>query len=90
MRTAIGMWICVILAFASFFAGIMHDHEFIGCIAGLFFVFLGFKIFNNLPKEFRDAVHELQKQEENEKEYKKCMEDINVQVVVGWLDIELG
>lgn len=39
MGIAIGMWICVILAFVSFFAGIMNDHSFIGCIVGLFLFF---------------------------------------------------
>ncbi|MBD5530239.1 MAG: hypothetical protein HDR02_17815 [Lachnospiraceae bacterium] len=56
----------------------MNGHDFIGCIVGLFFVLLGFKIFNDAPEELRKAVGELQKQEE----YKKCMEDINAQVVV--------
>ena len=39
MGTAIGMWICVILAFVSFFVGVMNDHGFIGSIVGLIFVF---------------------------------------------------
>ena len=67
MGTAIGMWICVILAFVSFFAGIMNDHGFIGCIVGLFFVFLGMKVFNDAPEEFKKEVGELQKQEEYKK-----------------------
>ncbi len=67
MGTAIGMWICVILAFASFFTGVMNDHPFIGCIVGLFFVFWGMKIFNDSPEEFKKEVGEVQRQEEYKK-----------------------
>lgn len=67
MRTAIGMWICVILALASFFVGIINDHEFIGLIVGLFFVFLGMAVFNHAPEEFKKQVGELQKQEKYKK-----------------------
>lgn len=67
MGTAIGMWICAILAFVSLFVGIMNDHVFIGCIVGMFFVFLGMKIFNDAPEEFRKEFYELQKQEEYKK-----------------------
>lgn len=67
MGTVIGMWICVILAFVSFFEESMNGHIFTGCIVGLFFVFLGMIIFNNAPEEFKKEVGELQKQEEYKK-----------------------
>ena len=67
MGTAIGMWICVILAFVSFFGGIMNDHGFLGCVVGLFFVFLGMKVFNDAPDDFKKEVGELQKKEEYQK-----------------------
>ena len=65
--TVIGTWGCAILAFVSLFVGIMNDHVFIGCIVGMFFVFLGVKVFNDAPEEFRKEVYELQKQEEYKK-----------------------
>lgn len=45
----------------------MNDHGFIGCIVGLFFVFLGMKVFIDAPEEFKKEVGELQKQEEYKK-----------------------
>lgn len=65
--TVIGMWICAILAFGSFFVGVMNDHGFIGCIAAFFFLFLGIKVYNSAPAEFKKEVGEVQKQEEYKK-----------------------
>ena len=67
MKTVIGMWLCVILSFVSFFAGIMNEHAVIGWVAALFFVFLGFKIFNDAPEDFKKEVSEVQKQEQYKK-----------------------
>lgn len=67
MGTAIGMWVCLILAIVSFFGWVLGGHTFIGCIVGLFFVFLGFKVFNDAPEEFKKEVYDLQKQEEYNK-----------------------
>lgn len=67
MGTAICMWICLILGIVSFFTGLMSDHDIIGCIVCLLFLFLGAKVFNNAPEEFRKQVCDLQRREESKK-----------------------
>lgn len=67
MGTAIGMWICVILAVISFLVCVSNEATFIGCIVGLVFVFLGMAIFNSAPTELKQAVFDLQEKERQEK-----------------------
>lgn len=67
MGTAIGMWICLILAVISFLVGVINGADFIGCVVGLVFVCLGIAIFNSAPPEFKQAVKDLQEKETQEK-----------------------
>lgn len=58
MLTAIGMWICLILAGISFLVCYSNDATFLGCIIALVFIGLGRLIFSLAPKDFQQAVND--------------------------------
>ena len=65
--TIIGMYLCIILAFVSFFYFIMNEAVIVGIISMIVFCAIGLIIFNNGPEELKDQVQEEQRQ----KEYRK-------------------
>ena len=74
MGTAIGMWICLILAIVSFIGGLAAaDAIGVGLAVLLafggagFFLWLGMKTFNEAPEDLRRAVGENLKEEEYKK-----------------------